>query len=221
MLRVVGMGHFPRPRRFPPRTLCVFPIRQAPHAQLSITQADHSLYPSRHAVAAQRSARVNDRARQPAAVPSTRLPHTWRAAGIPRRHFAASGSCPYVPLGRPQFLAQTRPEAPDRGTSHYISANDHQFTASLLIPTRRFGHVSKSAPGSVQNPALAHFVCSVGFADPKGVPGTGVVNVVDFVDFVDLAGVGHGCRQCRRLCRLGRRQACGYQHQHQNGHQHQ
>ena len=46
--------------------------------------------------------------------------------------------------------------------------------------------IRRPALGSAPGTAPAHLVGSVGSADPKGAPGTGVVNVFDFVDSVDF-----------------------------------
>ena len=73
--------------------------------------------------------------------------------------------------------------------------------------TRRFWHVRRPAPGSVQNQTPARLVYSVGSADPRGALGTRLRRhqareSTMLSTLSTLAGVGHGSRQCCRLCRL-------------------
>ena len=50
----LGSHHFPRPRRFPPRSLnCPISNQQAPRIQQSVSQAPHGLHSSRRAVVIQ------------------------------------------------------------------------------------------------------------------------------------------------------------------------
>ena len=185
------MGHFPRPRRFPPRTLCVFPIRQAPHTQLSISQADHSLYPSRHAVAAQRSARVND-------LDSTgqRLSHqrAFHIHGAPLAYRAVISRHPeaaqmYLLVGLSSLLKLVRRPQIAAQATLYLRQRSPIHSQAYRFPLERFGHVSKSAPDSSRTRHLP--VLSARSAPPT------------------WGGVsGHRRRQRRRLLRLQTRFAC-------------
>ena len=183
-------GASPASSSVPSETLCVFPIRQAPHTQLSISQADHSLYPSRHAVAAQRSARVNGQGSAGQWLSHQRAFHIHGAppayrAVISRHPEAAQMSllAGLVPCSNPSGGPRSRHKP------LYIRQQSPVHSQAYRFPLGA-SDTSVSLPRALSR--TRHLpVLSAWSAPPTwgGAPGTGVVNVVDFVDFVDLADV--------------------------------
>ena len=172
MLRVVGMRHFPRPRRFPPRTLCVFPILQAPHTQLSISQADHSLYPSRYAIAAQRSARANNPDSAGQRLSHQRAFHIHGAPPVYRAIISRHPEAVQMSLlaGLSSLLKLVRKPQIAAQTTLYLRQRSPVHSQAYRFPLGA-SDMSVSLSRALQNPALARLVGSVGYADLGGGSG--------------------------------------------------
>ena len=117
--------------------------QQAPRAQLSISQTSSSPHSSRRAVVIQHPRAPTTRIGQVNGAPPTRLPHTRRATGIPRSHFAAS-NCPAVPFWQtPSSLPklarkhQKSPvDSPNVRRSHYGDTHfAHGYVLDRIVPT--------------------------------------------------------------------------------------